>query len=236
MRPMSLYETGDSNGAVSLSALLDGEVCSARRPSPAARPETELREVVEVMCRGGWPACENMHPAEAQDFIAAYLDEVCRVDALRVNGVRHDPVGIQRTVQSLARHTAASPTMRTLAADVGAGSPVSHETLRSYLDALTRIFVIEDQNSWAPHLTSRARLRKAAKRHLTDPRAGGVCSERPPPNGCSTTVRHWGISSNRSSCAIYASTPKRTALRCCTTATATTWKQTPSCKAATAHG
>ena len=110
-----------------------------------------------------------MHPAEAQDFIAVYLDEVCRVDAPRVNGVRHDPAGIQRTVQSLARHTASSPTMRTLAADVGVGSPVSYETLRSYLDALTRVFVIEDQNSWAPHLTSCARLRKVAKRHLTDP-------------------------------------------------------------------
>ena len=169
MRPMSLHETGDSTGAVSLSALLAGGVCSASRTSPITRPEAELRQLVDVICRGGWPVCRNMGAADAQDFITAYLEEVCRVDVPRVNGVRHDPVGVRRIVQALARHTASSPTMRTLAADVGVGSPVSHETLRSYLDALTRIFVVEDQNPWTPRLTSRARLRKACKRHLADP-------------------------------------------------------------------
>ena len=181
MRPMSLYETGDSNGAVSLSVLLTGGVCSARQAAPVARPEAELRELVEVICRGGWPACRGMDTTEAQDFIAAYLEEVCHMDAPRVNGVRHDPVGIRRTVQSLARHTASSPTIRTLTADVGVGSPVSHETLRSYLDALTRIFVVEDQNPWAPRLTSQHQAAQSRQTAPRRPRAGCVRSERRTP-------------------------------------------------------
>ena len=169
MRPMSLYETGDSSGSVSLSTLLAGGVCLALPASSAARPEFDLREVANMICKGGWPACRNMDVPETQDFLVAYLDEVCRVDVPRVNGVRHDPVNIHRTLQSLARHTASSPAVRTLACDVGVGSPISFETIRSYLDALTRIFVMEDQNPWAPHLLSRARLRKTVKRHLVDP-------------------------------------------------------------------
>ncbi len=177
MRPMSLFESGDATGAVSLGSLLDGGACSARpiRPSDPRHPDAELRNVVDAMCRGGWPACRHLPVDDAQEFLAVYIEEICRLDIRRPDGTRHDPLGVRRAITSLARHSASSPTGATLAADIGRERPISHETLTAYLDALTRIFIVEDQPAWAPHLSSRARLRKAPKRHLVDP-ALAVCA------------------------------------------------------------
>lgn len=174
MRPMSMYESGDSSGAVSLASMLDGGTCSAWRAG-ARRTDAELRDVIDALCRGGWPACRAMSVPDAQEFLDAYLEEVCRVDVPRTNGTRHDPVAVRRAVVSLARHTASSPTGTTLASDIGGGRPVAFETLDAYLDALTRVFIAEDQPAWSPHLASRSRLRKAPKRHLADP-ALAVCA------------------------------------------------------------
>ncbi len=168
MRPMSLYESGASTGAVSLASLLDGGVCSAWQAG-AGRADTELRQVIEALCRGGWPACRAMSVGDAQEFLGLYLEEICRVDVPRVNGTRHDPASVRRTIVSLARHSAASPSGSTLAFDVGGGQPIAYETLAAYLDALERIFIVEDQPAWSPHLASRSRLRKVPKRHLADP-------------------------------------------------------------------
>ena len=177
MRTMSLFESGVSNGAVSLNEMFDGATCSAWRARPAhtASVDGELREVVEPLCRGGWPASRGMSPDDAQDFLNDYLEQTYRVDISRLNGVRHDPVNIKRTVESLARHTASSPSLRTLAADIGGQHPIAFETLKRYLDALADVFVLEDQPAWSPHLASRARLRVAPKRHLVDP-ALAVCA------------------------------------------------------------
>ena len=168
MRPMSLYELGASTGAVSVASMLDGDVCSAWREG-AGRTDAELRDVVEALCRGGWPACRTMSVSEAQEFLGLYLDEICRVDVPRINGVRHDPAAVRRMIVSLARHSAASPSGSTLASDVGGGRPIAYETLAAYLDAVGRVFIMEDQPAWSPHLASRSRLRKAPKRHLADP-------------------------------------------------------------------
>ena len=165
---MSLYESGASTGAVSVASLLDGGVCSAWQDG-GGRPEAELRDVIETLCRGGWPACRAMAASAAQEFLGLYLDEICRVDVPRIKGTRHDPAAVRRTIVSLARHSAASPSGSTLAADIGRAQPIAHETLAAYLDALERIFIVEDQPAWSPHLASRSRLRKAPKRHLADP-------------------------------------------------------------------
>ena len=168
MRPMSLYESGASTGAVSVASLLDGGVCSAWREG-AGRADAELWDVIEALGRGGWPACRAMSVSDAQEFLGLYLDEICRVDVPRVNGTRHDPAAVRRTIVSLARHSAASPSGSTLASDIGGGRPIAYETLSAYLDALERIFIVEDQPAWSPHLASRSRLRRAPKRHLADP-------------------------------------------------------------------
>ena len=168
MRPMSLYELGSSDGEVSLASLLDGGACSAWR-SGSGRADTELGDVIDALCRGGWPVCRAMPVSDAQEFLDVYLEEVCRVDVPRVNGIGHDPAAVKRTVMSLARHTAASPSGATLASDIGGGRPIAFETLTAYLDALAQVFIVEDQPAWSPHLASRSRLRKSPKRHLADP-------------------------------------------------------------------
>ena len=94
MRPMSSYESGTSTGAVSVASLLDGGICSAWREG-AGRTDQELRELIEALCRGGWPACRAMSVSDAQEFLGLYLDEICRVDVPRINGIRHDPAAVE---------------------------------------------------------------------------------------------------------------------------------------------
>lgn len=177
MRTLSLFESGDSPGAVSLAGLFDGQECAAwptdapESTSPAHGGDAagQLRSVVDVLCRGGWPACAAMSPSDAQLYLTDYLEEICRVDIRQLTGRQHDPTNVRRTIASLARHSSSSPTMRTLASDIGGRQPLAHATLHSYLSTLEAIHISEDQPHWSPHLASRARLRQAAKRHLVDP-------------------------------------------------------------------
>ena len=100
---------------------------SAWHDGPAAerRSDAQLRDVIEAMCRGGWPACRAMSVRDAQEFLEIYLEESCRVDVPRANGVKHNPDGVRRALLSLARHTASSPTGATLASDIERGTPES---------------------------------------------------------------------------------------------------------------
>lgn len=110
-----------------------------------------------------------MSVADAQEFLHTYLNEVCRVDVPRVNGIQHNPENVRRTLASLARHSASNTALATIAADVGGERPVEHRTIVGYLDALARVFVSEDQPAWAPHMKSKSTLRSTPKRHLVDP-------------------------------------------------------------------
>lgn len=164
LRPMSLFELGHATGTVSLSAVLSG----GHVRSPAAL--LTAREVAQVVCVGGWPGHLHSSADEALRANRDYLGEVSRVDVARVNGVRHDPERVDRLMQSLARNVATSASLTTIAADVGGpDSPLAERTARSYLTALERLMLVENQPSWAPHLRSRSRLRSSPKRHFADP-------------------------------------------------------------------
>ena len=163
MRPMSLFESRLSTGAVSLRALFEGGECSA---APAG---LDLGDVVEAVCRGGWPLCHGMDADEAQDFVVDYLDELASADISSVDGVRRDPDGVSRMLASLARNVSTLAASSTLAADAGGEQPMDSRTAASYLSALRRLFVVEDVPAWAPKLRSRSRLRAAPKRQLADP-------------------------------------------------------------------
>ena len=164
MRPMSLFESGESSGAISLGGLLASERASAPS-SPLG-----LSDIVELACRGGWPGLLEDAPETAQRQLRGYLDEISRTDISRVDGVSRDPVGVRRLLASLGRNTATETTLKTLGADVSGGEDTLHpQTVRSYLDALSRLFVVEDLPAWRPHLRSRAELRRAPKRCFIDP-------------------------------------------------------------------
>jgi len=164
MRPMSLYESGESSGRISLGALLAGGTSSAPE-SPG-----DLRDLVAVACRGGWPGLLDDSPEDAQRQLRAYLEEICRTDISRIDGVGRDPAGVRRMLASLGRNIATEATLGTLGADLAGGDETLHPTtVKNYLSALSRLFVVEQLPAWRPHLRSRAALRSTPKRFLADP-------------------------------------------------------------------
>lgn len=164
MRPMSLYETGHSTGAVSVQRLLEGV------PLRSPEPPLTVTELAERVAVGGWPTNLGRTVEQSLQALRDYLDEIRRADINRVDGTRRDPEKVRRLLRSLARNTATYVSARTLATDAGGpdGSMDPH-TVLEYLNALDRLMVIEAQSAWAPHLRSKSILRSAEKRHFVDP-------------------------------------------------------------------
>ena len=138
----------------------------------AACPDPGLRlgDVVEQLCGGGWPGDLELPLAAKLVARIDYLEEIQRVDIVRVDGVRRDPANVGRVIRSLARNVATTVSARTIAADAGgADGPLDDDTVRDYLAALQRLMIYEEQPAWSPHLRSRSVLRKSAKRHFVDP-------------------------------------------------------------------
>jgi len=162
MRPMSLFELGMSDGALALSALLEGETGAATDPG------LQLGDVSDAICRGGWPAFRNLELPDAIRGVRDYLGEIPR-DTQRL-GQRHRPERVTRLIESLARNVATTVAASKLAADASRPEdPVSDEAVAEYLSSLSRLFVVEDQPAWQPHLRSRYRLHRSPKRHFVDP-------------------------------------------------------------------
>ena len=163
MRPMSLYEMGASTGAVSLQSLFEGG------PVSAPPPDIGLRDVASFLCVGGWPGSLELDELDARLAVGDYVNEIIRLDVPSASGVRHDPLAVRRLMRSMARHVATEAKTTTLVADAGGDTRLSRSTVGAYLDALERIFVVENQPAWSASLRSRATLRKAPKRHFVDP-------------------------------------------------------------------
>lgn len=165
MRTMSLSESGHSTRDVSLRSLFE----------PIERVEGEaaldVEGITERVSVGGWPGLRALGPQEAQTYLRSYLDDVARVDLRSLAGEpARDPAAISRVLRFLGRSVATEARLSAIAADAGTEDrPLAHETVTAYLSALARVFVVEDQPSWGPHLRSRDRVRKAAKRHFVDP-------------------------------------------------------------------
>jgi predicted AAA+ superfamily ATPase len=164
MRPMTLFETGHTNGAVSLAAVLAGE------PPRSDDPGLTVADLAARITSGGWPAQHGRRVVDAARAARDYLEQVRQVDVSRVAGSRRDPARIERLLRSLARNTATEVAVTVLAADAGGGDgPLDRHTVAEYLNILDRLMIIEDQPAWAPHLRSRASLRTSPKRHFVDP-------------------------------------------------------------------
>ena len=174
LRPMTLAETGESTGEVSLGALLSGGDCLA------GRAEAGFSDLVDAVCRGGWPQMIGVDVSTAGEYLRYYLDEICRSDVSATDGVRRNPDGVRRLLASLGRNVATTASFTTLAADTigeapasGAGGPgnggLNRTTVAEYLRSLERLFVVEDLLQWRLHLRSKAMLRQGRKRHMVDP-------------------------------------------------------------------
>lgn len=164
MRPMTLAEAGYSSGRVSLADVLGGG------PVAVADPGLSVGDLAERIVCGGWPGLIGLTPIQAMRAVEGYLDDLCRVDVQRVDGIRRDPAGVRALVVSLARNVACPVTIESLATDAGgADRPMKPETVRAYLAALDRLMATDDVPAWRPNLRSRTRLRGQTVRHLADP-------------------------------------------------------------------
>jgi predicted AAA+ superfamily ATPase len=149
---------------VSLAALLEGEIPRTTDPG------LTIKDLSERITAGGWPAQQGRQVRDAARAARDYLQQVQQVDISRVGDQRRDPSRVEALLRSLARNVATEVKNSVLAADAGgANGPLNGHTVADYLDALNRLMVIEDQRAWAPHLRSKATLRKSPKRHFTDP-------------------------------------------------------------------
>lgn len=164
MRPMSLYESGDSEGAISLRDLLSGN-----RPQTPADAMT-VQRLADLIVRGGWPLNLRMQPGDAGAANRDYLRTIAEVDLPRLSGPRRDPARVMRFIQAVARNTAMEHVVTKLAAEAaGDDASLSRPSAHEYQDALIRLMVLELQPAWSTHLRSRARLRDRARTHLVDP-------------------------------------------------------------------
>jgi predicted AAA+ superfamily ATPase len=163
MRPMSLYESNESNGKVSIKDLFDGKT------DIGAKSNLSIEQIAHAICRGGWPAAV-ISGKKSPRIAINYVDAVINLDVQRVDGVEKDPERIRVLLQSLARNISTLATSKTIMDDMQVNeSSITDKTLSSYLNALRRIFVIEDVPAWQPSLRSKTSIRTTNKRQFVDP-------------------------------------------------------------------
>ena len=165
MRPMSLFESGESNGTVSLGNLF------AAPEKVLARNELKLPDIAFLICRGGWPMAVDLPREAALAQAFDYYDAVTKEDIVKVDGVKRASERVRRLMRAYARHQGTQSSVATLRNDLCANdsSALDENTITSYLDALRKIFVVEDLPAWNPNLRSRTAIRTADTRYFVDP-------------------------------------------------------------------
>lgn len=165
MRPMSLFESGESNGSVSLRDLFLG-----KKEEIGSVSELSIEKIAFVICRGGWPASINRSGLPALRMAMDYVEAIINYDVSQVDGVEKNPERVRLLLRSLARNIATTANYQTIKEDLEATEiSISDKTIASYMNALRRIYVVEDLPAWAPSLRSKTAIRTTDKRHFVDP-------------------------------------------------------------------
>ena len=166
MLPMSLWESGESAGTVSL-----GDLFAGRPLGPGKAIERSLSDVAYLICRGGWPQAVNLDGDVALDQAFDYVKAVANSDISRVDGVSRDPVRARRLMRSYARLQGTQSSIPNIRRDMamGDGHGPDDDTVSGYLNALRKIFVVEDSEAWCPALRSKAAIRMTDTRYFADP-------------------------------------------------------------------
>jgi predicted AAA+ superfamily ATPase len=168
MRPMSLFESGESTGNVSLRDLFEG--CTIE-PQPCS---LNLEQLAYLTCRGGWPQATLIEGDIALDQAFDYFDAVTERDIQRVDGVKRNPERARLLMRSYARNIAQQVSYGTIKADMLSNDAKSldEDTVADYIRALKRLFVIEDLQAWNPNIRSKSAIRTGDTRHFVDPSIG----------------------------------------------------------------
>ena len=165
MRPMSLYESGDSSGKVSLRELCEGKL------TPSITGDVDLRTLVRLTVRGGWPGNLNISEENISLLPDQYLNAVIDDDVNRIDETRRDSRKVRLLLRSLARNESTTATNRKLKNDIKEidDEDIDVETVATYLDIFNRLFLIDNQQPYSARLRSSVRLKQAEKRHFCDP-------------------------------------------------------------------
>lgn len=169
MRTMSLSESGDSTNEVSLEELFANPVADVFATNPL-----NIDSLAWLICRGGWPKATMVSKEVALDMAYRYYEAVVHSDISRVDNVSRDPERAKRILRSLARNQCAQVTVNTICADLENNDVVAtnRNTVASYIEALKKIFVLEDSLAWNPNLRSKTAIRTSDTRYFSDPSIG----------------------------------------------------------------
>ena len=165
MRTMSLYESGESSGTVSLEELCNGKI------TPAMTGEVSLRDLAYYTVRGGWPGNLNVAPENASLLPQSYLDAILDDDSQRIDDKKYDVTKMRLLLRSLARNESTTAAKKKLLNDIREfdDEAIDMDTIATYLDVFDRLFLLDNQLPFSANIRSSVRVKQAEKRHFCDP-------------------------------------------------------------------
>lgn len=165
MKTMTLFESGDSNGKISLLDVLNGDA-----DIEGIRTDLTYEKIAYVLCRGGWANSLNLSEKQALQISKNYIDVLCNSDISKVDGIKRNPLLARAILKSYARQVSTIDSNQALYEDVRANyADVSDKTISDYLDVLKRLFIIEEIEAWNPNIRSKTSIRTAPKKSMIDP-------------------------------------------------------------------
>lgn len=166
MYPMSLYESGESNGTISLTELFS----NPNALDDGCSSELTIDNLIFAACRGGWPSSLQKKSDKAKLLVArSYLDSLCREDISNVDGVKRDETITRLLLRSYARNISTIVSNRTIIRDINANTELSEASFYSYINVLKKLFLIQDVEAWCPAIRSKSAIQATDKREFVDP-------------------------------------------------------------------
>ena len=166
MRPMSLYESKESTGNISLRELFNNKDLDI----DGKKSNLSIEDLIRVSCRGGWPSSLNKNSKTELITSKIYIDNICEQDCSSIDGIKRDPKRMKSILRSYARNISTLATDKSLLKDISANDAnMDARTLKSYLNALERLYVVDEVPAWCPNIRSATAIRSSNKREFVDP-------------------------------------------------------------------
>ncbi len=164
MRTMTLFESGDSNGSISLKRLLDGY-----RDIEGNKSKLTYKDIAFILCRGGFPNSINLSKEKSLEFIKKYVDNLCNNDISKVDDVKRNSTIAKEILKSYSKMISTTDSNKSLFSDVQNSHSVSDRTIIDYLEAFKRLYIIDEIKAWKPNIRTSTSIRTTPKKNLIDP-------------------------------------------------------------------
>lgn len=165
MKPLTLFESGESNGKISLKNILNGD-----KKIDGIQSELTYEKIAYLICRGGWPSSLSLPENQALNIAKNYIDVLCESDISRIDGVKRDPFLARTILKAYARQVSTTDSDKSLYDDVRANySAVSERTISDYMNVLKKLYIIEEIEAWNPNIRSKTAIRTSPKKSMIDP-------------------------------------------------------------------